>query len=213
MHTQCPECKAQRPISVKELRTSGGMITCNECSSLFDALELLNEEKILNEKKHKTSLAIEKETKIYTPHWGYSFTLCLIIFIFQIVIFEGYNLTQNSTLRPWLEKACLSFECQLPRYKNLGEFTILHGAFELTENGHYLFKTTFTNQSAFEQNYPSIKLTLLDFVGQPFANRVFQSKDYSKQALGIIPANTSAEVTMHVAAPSKKIGGYRFELI
>ena len=213
MHTQCPECKAQRPISVKELRTSGGMITCNECSLLFDALELLNEEPVNNEKKYKTSLAIEKETKIYAPHWGSACTLCLIIFIFQIVIFEGYNLTQNSTLRPWLEKVCLPFKCQLPHYKSPGEFTILHGAFELNENGHYIFKASFTNQSAFDQNHPSIKLTLLDFVGQPFAKRVFQPKEYSKQALSLIPANTSAEIAMHIATPSKKIGGYRFEFI
>lgn len=213
MHTQCPECKAQRPISIKELRISGGMVTCDECSSLFDALELLSEEKIPHEKKNETSLAIEKETKIYTPHWGFASTFCLILFIFQIVIFEGYNLTQNTTLRPWLEKACLFFECQLPRYKNLDEFTIVHGAFELTENGHYVFKTTFTNHSAFAQNHPSIKLTLIDFIGQPFAIRVFHPKEYSKQALSLIPANTSAEITMNIATPSNKIGGYRFEFI
>ena len=218
MYTQCPECKKQRLISVTELRNSGAMISCSGCSLMFDALEFLNDDQVAAEPKKNATLADETTRatsffKNFAANWGLVYTLCIIIFIFQIYFFEGYNLTQNTIFRPWLKKACGYFNCQLPPYKNLNDLTILHGSFEPMKNEDYIFKAAFTNQSAFEQNYPSIKLTLLDYTGNAFAERIFHPQDYLIQDSSLIMPEMSAEITMEIAAPPKKIGGYRFEFI
>ena len=213
MHTQCPKCKKQHKITVDELRTSRGMICCDGCSTMFDALELLSEGLGANRKNDNKTLPAIKPRKKHTSFWGLGYSICIILFIFQIVFFEGYNLTQNAAARPWLEKTCGYFDCQLPPYKNLDEFTILHGSFEPTANKHYVFKVAFTNQSAFEQTLPSIKLTLLDFTGLVFAKRIFHPEEYSNQVHKLIGPEMSEEISMEIAAPSTKTGGFRFEFI
>ncbi len=213
MYTQCSKCKKQHEISVEELRASRGMISCDSCATMFDALELLSEGQGVNAGGGDIAIPPIKLKKKYPSFWGLGYSICIILFIFQIVLFEGYNLTQNATVRPWLEKTCGYFDCQLPRYKNLNEFTILHGSFEPAANKHYIFKAAFTNQSAFEQALPSIKLTLLDFTGHAFAKRIFHPQEYSNQAHDLIEPDMSEEITMEIAAPSTKMGGYRFEFI
>ncbi len=213
MYTQCPECKKQHKITIDELRDSHGMIGCDECSVMFDALELLSDRQNAIEGSNILTIPEIKPRKKYPPLWGLGYSICIIVFMFQIVFFEGYNLTQNANVRPWLEKACGYLDCQLPHYKNLDEFTILHGSFEPTVNKHYVFKTAFTNQSAFEQTLPSIKLTLLDFSGHAFAKRIFHPQDYSNQAHKLVEPEMSEEIVMEIAAPSTKTGGYLFEFI
>jgi hypothetical protein len=157
------------------------------------------------EKKEK-----EKEKGI----WGLAFNSCLVLLAFQIYFFSGYGLTQNTTFRPWLEKTCKLINCQLPIYKNLDEFTILHGSFEpATNNKHYIFKAVFVNQSDFKQNHPSIKLTLQSFTGQIIAERIFRPEDYLKKTQLFIEPEMSSEIRMKIVAPAKTIGGYSFELV
>jgi len=214
MQTQCPECNKQRSISTEELRSSLGMICCEGCSTMFDALELLNDENTDDLlEADEILLPLKSSSGEHNSLWGIGYTICIILFLFQIYFFEGYNLTQNTFLRPWLKTICSGLHCQLPVYKNLNEITILHGAFEATKNDTYIFKTAFSNQSAFEQRYPSIKLTLQNFSGQTFAERVFQPQEYTKKPANLIGSNTSTEITMEITAPSNKMGGYRFELI
>ena len=213
MYTQCPKCKKQHEITVEELRASLGMICCDGCTTIFDALELLSERQGAKGISDNQAIPGIKLRRKYALPWGLGFSLCIILFIFQIVFFEGYNLTQNAVVRPWLEKTCGYFDCQLPRYKNLNEFAILHGSFEPVANKHYLFKAAFTNQADFEQALPSIKLTLLDFTGYAFAKRVFHPQEYSNKAHNLIAPEMTEEITMEIATPSIKTGGYRFEFI
>ncbi|MCK4843194.1 MAG: zinc-ribbon and DUF3426 domain-containing protein [Methylococcales bacterium] len=194
MFTQCPDCKKKYSVTAKKLRTSQGMLYCKKCNSRFDALFLLKD-------------------GISSTLWNLGFCCSLITFAFQVYFFEGYNLTQNPTLRPWLEKSCQQLKCQLPHYKNLTEFTILHGSFEPDGNNNYVFKTAFTNQSAFEQSPPSIKLTLTDFKGHTFAERIFHPKNYLKPDFSLIQPEMSIEMSLDIATPSAKVGGYVFELI
>lgn len=221
MYTQCPECKKAHSITVDELRTSHGMMNCEACNTMYDALELLNEGELPNSDKAKENATVIDETNVsminppnlQSRYWGVAAGFLIITLIFQVYFFEGYHLTQNTTLRPWITKACTIIpDCQLPHYKNLTEISILNGAFE-AQNNHYVFKTAFINQSRFAQTRPSIKLTLLDFTGQAFAKRVFYPEDYSELPLTLLKPNLADEITLSIATPPSKIGGYRFELI
>jgi len=220
MYTQCPECKSPYSVTAEQLRASHGEISCEACSAIFDALELLNEGAIpndieINEFPSYLDDSINNSSfpKLQAKHWGLGICFLLLGLTFQIYFFKAYALSQNTTLRPWLEKACnVKTNCQLPPYKNLDELTILNGSFEPV-NDHYLFKTAFINQSIFAQQQPSIKLTLLDFTGHSFAERIFHPEHYSKQPLSLLKPDIPVEITISIATPLKKIGGYRFELI
>ncbi len=215
MYTQCTECKQPNSISVEQLRTSHGMIHCKACSAMYDALNLLNEGEIPTDIDTIDSAytAPQALSKKQSNPWGLGTSILFIIFIFQVYYFEAYNLSQNSTLRPWLKKICSeSTNCQLPKYRNLDEITILNGSFEPVNN-HYIFNTVVINQALFAQQRPSIKLTLIDFTGRSFASRTFYPTDYSKQPTSLLEPNLAEKITLSIAAPSSKIGGYRFELI
>jgi predicted Zn finger-like uncharacterized protein len=217
MYTQCPECKQPYSITVAELRTSHGMISCETCSAQYDALDLLNEGTIPTELNTGISPPSYTNTPETTPpqsrYWGTGASLLLVVLIFQAYYFEAYNLSQNALLRPWLEKACTKKgNCQLPAYKNLSEISILKGSFE-PENNHYIFKTVIINQSLFAQKRPSIKLTLIDFSGRSFASRTFYPTDYSSQPITLLEPNLADEISLSIATPSSNLGGYRFELI
>lgn len=227
MYTQCPKCRSQRPVSVEDLRSSGGMLNCHTCSSTYDALKLLSKGYVPGKKKKAASLenqaeevksevddSYDKAEADFPMPWGLASSFCLLLFIFQVYFFEGYNLTQNTKLRPWVEIICAPLGCQLPVYKNLNEFTLLQGTLEPTNNGQqYIFKAAFTNQSAFTQKIPSIKLTLIDYIGVDFAERVFHPEEFSKQDSDMIEPDMTSEVTIDIANPDTELGGYRFKLI
>ncbi len=219
MYTQCTECEHPCSITVEHLRTSHAMLCCESCSSMFDALELLNEGSIpVDSSIQQFSVSNDNINATDTSnqqkkYWGLGTILLCLTLIYQVYFFESYNLSQNTMLRPWLQKMCtLSTWCQLADYQNLDEISILEGSFEPINN-HYQFKTIFINQSLFAQKRPSIKLTLLDFTGTPVAKRVFYPADYSKQPKTLLEPNYVDKIILSIAAPSSKIGGYRFELI
>lgn len=213
MFTQCPQCNNRQAITVKELRVSRGNINCNTCSSAFNALEHLNDDPVAETNATTDFLpSLEAKPKLHSTTWISGVGSCLILLAFQVYYFESYMLTQNSSTRPWLIKTCDTFNCQIPPYKNLNEFTVLHGSFE-PRNNYYVFETTYTNQANFTQNHPSIKLTLINFSGQTFAERIFHPEDYLEQTQYPLEPEMSAEITLNIATPSSKIGGYRFELI
>jgi len=218
MYTQCPECKQAHAITVEELRKSHGMIKCETCTAMYDALDLLNEGAIPANIEIPSFTSINNTNtpgfaNIQSKSWGIGAGFLVILFIFQVYFFEGYTLSQNTTFRPWLKEVCTTTRnCQLPIYKSIDELSILKGSFE-PEKNHYLFKTAVINQALFAQKQPSIKLTLTDFNGLAFATRIFHPTDYSTQPTELLEPNFTDEITLSIATPSSKIGGYRFELI
>ncbi len=216
MYTRCPECNQAHPLTVDELRTSHGMMNCDSCNAMYDALDLLSEGQ-LNSQEIDNSANIEPiDILTRQPHslyWSIACLFLLGLLIFQLYYFEAYKLSQNPRLRPWLEKICQKIpDCQLPDYQNPNELAILNGSFQ-PSNEHYVFKTTFINQSQFPQKLPAIKLSLLDFNSKVFINRVFHPNDYSKQPKKLISPNSVTEITIKLASPDGKVAGYQFELI
>ena len=185
---------------------------------MYDALDLLNEGEIpANIQTPTFSSPIETHSSelanTASKYWGLGTSFLAILFIFQIYFFEAYNLSQNNRIRPWLKKLCTTASnCQLPNYNNIDEISILNGSFD-PENNHYTFKAAVINQAAFSQKQPSIKLTLTDFTGYSFASRIFYPSDYSNRPEKLLEPNIANEISLSIAPPSSKVGGYRFELI
>ena len=93
MYTQCPECKKKHKITIDELSDSRGMICCDECSAMFDALELLSEGQDAIEASDILTIPEIKSRKKHTPLWGLGYSVCIILFIFLLRL----NITNPAT--------------------------------------------------------------------------------------------------------------------
>jgi predicted Zn finger-like uncharacterized protein len=217
MYTQCPECQTIRPLTLAQLRAGRGMLRCSHCSAMFDALEHISETADINPSDNLTSrrLPWDKATIRGNAYWKRGLVIGLLVLIAQTVYFEGYAFTQNPALRPGLAKLCELIKCQLPVYKNLDELSILHSSFTPLPDQNYAFKLVISNQASFSQTYPNIKLTLFDYSGNAFAQRVFQPRDYLpvEAVASVMAADATIEISLKIAAPGTKVGGSTFDLI
>ena len=148
-------------------------------------------------------------------YWRTGLVIGLLLLIGQIIYFEGYAFSQNPAVRPGLAKLCQLIKCQLPDYKNLDEFSLLHGSFTPLPDQNYDFRVVMSNQADFSQPYPNIKLTLFDYSGNAFAHRIFQPRDYLPEnaVATLMAADATTEISLKIAAPKTKVGGSTFDLI
>lgn len=206
MITQCSQCKKIFNISIEEvyIHSHATGMFCPHCEEMLGRLKLFNLDFLSADKKNN---------HLSFMLWSLGCFLCLVLFLTQVYLVKRDKLSQNPEQRIWLEKICHSLPCHLPVYKNLDEFEILHGDFQLVDN-HYVFQTVLSNQADFKQHYPRIKLNLLDFSGQTFAERVFYPREYlAAEPNKLMSASETIEVNLNIALPTQKVGGYTFELI
>ena len=215
MYTQCPECKQQHTVNTEQLRISRGMLKCTECSAMFDALEFINDQP-LEESEQAPSPNLfppqPEQNKKRHAVWFYGLTTGILLFFAQVYYFESDALSQNQTLRPWLLKLCQTLNCQLPEYKNIEEISLLLGSLEPRDDHSYEFKAVISNQARFNQRGPNIKLTLLNFIGEPFAERVFSAHNYRPKS-PVLAVDETAEISLNIVAPNTTIGGYTVKLL
>ena len=217
MFTQCPECQFIQPLTPAQLRDGRGMLRCSHCSAMFDALERISETEEINPSENLPAgqLPWDKASRPGNTFWRTGLVFGLLVLIGQIIYFEGYAFTQNPAVRPGLAKLCDRIKCQLPVYKNLDEFSLLHGSFTPLPDQNYDFKVVMSNQADFSQAYPNIKLILFDYSGNAFAHRIFQPRDYLPEdaVTSLMAADATTEISLKIAAPKTKVGGSTFDLI
>jgi hypothetical protein len=201
--------------SAEQLRTGRGLLKCLACGERFDALVSLSEQ--ADEKFHREKMAdfLPKpaDNRSRKAVWLAGSALMAVLLVAQIIYFEGENLSRQPRLRVGLLAICERLGCRLPEYKNLAEWTVSHSDFQATSDKRYVFSAAITNQAAFSQACPDIKLVLRDFTGQAVAERVFSAEQYSPVAL--LAANETTEISLTIVTPPEvgKIGGYTFTLL
>lgn len=218
MFTRCPECQKTHSVSVDQLRNNRGMMACDQCHHLFDSLTLISEteaEAITREiEAQNMDILWEKESQPDSEYWRLGVYLAFVSLIAQIVSFEGYGFTQNPKLRPLLAAICKPIHCPLPDYQNLNEFNVI-GSFNPTPDKNYELRAAISNQADFAQPFPDLKLTLLNYNGDPFASRVFKPRQYlpgyTKKAT-LNPEETK-EINLKILAPKSMIGGSNFKVV
>jgi hypothetical protein len=148
--------------------------------------------------------------------WRSGLVLAALLLAGQIVYFEGTAISRNPAFRPSLEKLCGQLNCLLPAYKNPAEFAVLQGALSASPDRSLQFRAVIRNRAAFAQPYPNMELTLLDYAENPFARRIFKPQDYlpkTQAATSAMRPDATAAISLNIAAPKTKVGGYTFNLI
>ncbi|MGR9115595.1 MAG: zinc-ribbon and DUF3426 domain-containing protein [Gammaproteobacteria bacterium] len=215
MYTQCPECGQNQILGVDELREGRGMIRCSNCSTIFDALQRLSETPPVEAPTAVvTELPWTPQLQLASGFWRLTLALSLITLTGQMLYFEAPKALQSATLRPWFEKACSLLQCELPSYRKLDDFAIVHS--ELTPSGdnHLVFQASIHNQAEFQQRLPDLKLTFMNLTGEHFAQRIFSPDQYKATSSNFIGPDQPFEISLDIAPSNTAvIGGYTFELI
>jgi len=194
------------------------MVRCRQCGVMFDALATLveNESEIKagdeaspHEALWKTQVPANKSRR-----WGVGVMVAGALLCVQLAYFESGRLLNNSNIRPAFEALCRLIHCRLPAYRDASALSVLHHEFKELPNRQYIFKLVLNNDSAFSMPYPAIGLTLLSFDGQAFARRVFQPEDYLPQGKAgeLLAPHAAADVSLEIAPPKAKAGGFHFDL-
>ncbi|MDQ7090032.1 MAG: DUF3426 domain-containing protein [Methylococcales bacterium] len=208
MLTQCQQCKKTYSTEIKILCYSNQKHLCPHCEEMLGKLKHLGKNFVL--------LSDSKPSfrQSSTLGWRLGVIFCLCLLVGQLYFFEQQRILQHPYTRVWLEKFCKALTCELPSYKNSDDFEVMYHDLQQTQH-HYIFQAVFSNQGQFKQHYPPIKLTLLSFSDDIFAQRLFKSADYlenSEKKSWVLPSQT-VEISLKIVIPKQKVGGYRFELI
>ncbi len=213
MYTQCPHCDQQQAVSAKQLREQRGLLTCRHCQQRFDALPRLSEQldAPVDAQPVDYSLPAEPQQKT-AAYWPIGSWLLLLLLLVQIGYFEGERLLQQPRIRLLLQPLCTVLDCALPAYKNLDEWSLSHSDLQLQWDRCYRLTAALTNQASLPQTYPDLKLTLLNFNGQAFAERVFKPWHYAAVS-DELAAQHSLEIRLHLAPPAEPVGGFTVSLL
>ena len=215
MYSRCSHCQAQQTVNAEQLRSSRGLLVCSACGKRFDALVSLSDQANaeLREKKVDDFWRSPASKRSGAGIWRIGGALSILILLAQILYFEGVTLSRQPQLRAGLLFICNRLDCRLPVYKNLDEWSVSHGDLRTMSDTNYAFSAVITNQAAFPQACPDIKLVLLNFNGQAVAERIFSSRQYS--AADSLASNEAAGISLNIVTPpgTAKIGGYTFALL
>ncbi|MFZ2726044.1 MAG: DUF3426 domain-containing protein [Methylococcaceae bacterium] len=218
MFTQCPNCQSRYNLTSAQLREHRGMIRCENCDTLFDALQLVHDndnEQTIIKPSESVVLPWEKPPIKLSIYWAIGLIINILLLLGQSFYFEARTISQNPKFRPSLEKVAAGLHHPLPLYQNPDELTVLNSSFEKQSDNSHLLKVSIINQAEFSQAYPKIKLILLNEAGNSFSHRVFKPSDYLAPALvnTTLLSDASVEIALAIAAPKTPIGGYAVELL
>lgn len=121
----------------------------------------------------------------------------------------------DSSLRPWLEKACMTLGCQVPlrRDDDLLQLASRDIRPHPSVPGALIISATLQNAADFAQPFPIVEITLSDLDEQRIAMRRFRPSEYVSDArvlaAGLAPA-AKAPLVFEVADPGKSAVAFEF---
>lgn len=209
MYSRCPHCDSRQQLAVEQLRHF-----CTVCGKHFDGLRSLggDEHGQIAVETPRTDLAESAGRPPLTAAWAAASMAMLLLLLAQVIYFEHSGLSRQPLLRAGLQRLCTVIACQLPAYRNLDELLVSHSDLQAKTGHVYLFTAAINNRAPFPQAAPELKLTLLNFNGQPMAERVFSPRQYLPGG-ETLPAEQTAEIRLDLVRPTAKVGGYTFVLL
>jgi hypothetical protein len=130
-------------------------------------------------------------------HKFWTVAVCMLgaILAFQSVfLFRNHIARALPVARPALVSFCDTFGCTMPLPRDGSQVKITH-SFNKRSERQYVLYANVTNNARYMQDWPSIELTLLNFIEQPLSRRIFTPSEW-------VPAATLAEGGI---APGKSV--------
>ncbi|MDM8569024.1 DUF3426 domain-containing protein [Thiotrichales bacterium HSG1] len=197
MHAQCPHCQTIFHVTAAHLNIAQGHVRCSNCRTIFNATNHL-----LSQLSKQTTTEQYDDFQepvpellyedIYTEKNSWSPFWILMVILFGIILAGQYmwywqsdKILQHQKIRPWLEKVCYNFLCELPPTYDGASFLMQNHIAQVHSeaNNTIQFEATFTNTATFPQPYPHLQLTFEDYNGKPLAQRNFKPAEYLQHSL------------------------------
>ncbi|NOY71382.1 MAG: DUF3426 domain-containing protein [Gammaproteobacteria bacterium] len=158
----------------------------------------------------------KKKSTFSSFAWTFGTLAFVIILILQYGYFMRDNLAQYTSLRPALQQLCRVADCTLPLQHAPTQIKLISREISTHPDidNALRVQATFINKAPFQQNYPTIKLSLSSLAGQTIATRYFKPQEYLPQNTSIetgIATQQQTEVQLDIRDPDKKATG--FELL
>lgn len=147
--------------------------------------------------------------------WALGCALLALGLAGQLAWAQRTNLMQDPAMRPWVLRACASFDCRLPPIRDTAKLELLSRDIRPDPKvaGALLITATLRNDAAFTQPWPVVTVALTDLDNNPVAMRRFRPADYmpdpARRAAGITP-DTTAAVAFEVVDPGQRAVAFRF---
>lgn len=217
MFSRCEYCQHQQRITVKQLRKHRGLLKCKQCHKPFDALASLSE-------KFDSRAALVGPNDTALPWvagqmpdnpklWRVTTLTMLMLLIGQTLYFEGHRLWRVPQIHALASDFCRSLHCTVPVYRNLdlADWSVSHSDLQAYLPGQLRFRAAISNQANASQAFPDLKLTLLDFNGQPVAERVFSPGQYVDQAE--LAGEETRAIQLWLTQPTAAVGGFKVSVL
>lgn len=150
--------------------------------------------------------------------WLLGALLLLLILLAQ----AAYHYRSAVTLRfpetkPYALALCASLGCELPLPRRIEQMSIEASDLQAdtTNPNVMVLSATLKNRAIFNQQYPSLDLTLTDAQDQPIVRRVLAPQDYLGKAVNAqagFAANTEIAIKVFIEGSQVKATGYRLYL-
>lgn len=215
MFSRCPHCDSQQPVSTQQLRDSRGLLACASCGKAFDALPTLTEQadEAVDTQQH-ADLPFSLPDQATVPDgkgWPIGSALLLMVLLGQIGYFESDGLLRQPQIHQALTRICRIAGCRMPAYKNPAEWSLSHSEWQAHLDNRYVLTAALTNQSAFAQDFPDLKLTLNDYSGRPLAERLFHPASYTRQRQ--LAARQTERISLPLVVAAPDVAGFTLTMM
>jgi len=154
------------------------------------------------------------KTTYHSGRWSIGIVLGIFLLIYQTYYFQGYRLSQSPETRHWLTSLSSYTQISLADYRNPFEFTTVGSSLEPSDKDYYRLQISLINHADFNQPPPYLQLTLQNFYGGIFAQRIFSPEEYLNKTTTVetIKRSATLDIDFLIAKPEQEIGGYAIEL-
>ncbi|MCQ8130292.1 DUF3426 domain-containing protein [Methylomonas rivi] len=208
MFSRCPYCDCQQQLTPRQLREGRGVTACVSCGKSFDALPSLTEtaDETVSSPQHEDLLLAAADKQPVGKGWRIGNALLLMVLLAQIGYFESDSLLRQPWIYQGLTQFCRITGCRMPAYNNPAEWSLSHSEWQAHLDQRYVLTAALTNQAAFAQALPALKLTLNDYSGRLLAERVFRPGTYTRDAL--LAANHTEQIQLPLVVSAPDVAGF-----
>ncbi len=119
-------------------------------------------------------------------------------------------------VRPWLDAACLRFDCRLPPRLDLSQIALVSRDVRPhpSQPGALIISATMLNRASFTQPYPIVEITLSDLDEKRIAMRRVAPQDYLVDARALargLAPNATATIDLEVQDPGRNAVAFEFK--
>jgi len=138
-----------------------------------------------------------------------------VLLVGQLAAANVGEMAESPHWRPWLERACGLFGCELDLQRDLASIELVNRDIRPhpSVDDALIISATMQNRAAFNQPHPAIEIALSNLSGERIALRRFQPAEYLEEGVALergIPPGTLLPLVFEVVDPGEDAVAFEF---